>query len=100
MPFAGATGLGGQPKNDKLKIAMTLNNNGQAITLKKDLAAAGYGDLAKAKAAIGGGEGQTFAMTFPGGTHDAWLRYWLLAMDIAMDTPKSSRFRRHKWSRT
>ncbi|MGH2907656.1 MAG: CmpA/NrtA family ABC transporter substrate-binding protein [Solirubrobacterales bacterium] len=88
MPFAGATGLGGQPKNDKLKIAMTLSNNGQAITLKKNLAAAGYGDLEKAKAAIGGGNGQTFAMTFPGGTHDAWLRYWLLAMDISMDTPK------------
>lgn len=88
LPFAGATGLGGQPKNDKLKIAMTLNNNGQAITLKKDLAAAGYGDLTKAKAALGGGAGQTFAMTFPGGTHDAWLRYWLLAMGISMDAAK------------
>lgn len=88
MPLAGATGIGGQAPNDKLKIAMTLNNNGQAITLKNDLSAAGYGNLDKAKAAIGGGEGQTFAMTFPGGTHDAWLRYWLLAMGISMDTPK------------
>lgn len=88
MPLAGAAGLGGQPANDKLKIAMTLNNNGQAITLKEDLAAAGYGDLAKAKAAINGGKGQTFAMTFPGGTHDAWLRYWLLAMGVSMDAAK------------
>lgn len=88
MPLAGATGLGGQKPNDKLKIAMTLNNNGQAITLKDNLSAAGYGNLDKAKAAIGGGEGQTFAMTFPGGTHDAWLRYWLLAMGVSMDTPK------------
>lgn len=88
MPLAGAAGLGGQPANDKLKIAMTLNNNGQAITLKDDLKAAGYGDLNKAKAAIGGGKGQTFAMTFPGGTHDAWLRYWLLAMGVSMDTAK------------
>lgn len=88
LPLAGAAGLGGQTPNDKLKIAMTLNNNGQAITLKNDLSAAGYGDLDKAKAAINGGNGQTFAMTFPGGTHDAWLRYWLLAMGISMETAK------------
>ena len=24
-------------------------------------------------------------MTFPGGTHDLWLRYWLLAGGIAFD---------------
>ncbi|MBJ7354310.1 MAG: ABC transporter substrate-binding protein [Thermoleophilaceae bacterium] len=88
LPLAGAAGLGGQPANDKLKIAMTLSNNGQAITLKDDLSAAGYGDLNKAKAAINGGKGQTFAMTFPGGTHDAWLRYWLLAMGVSMDAAK------------
>lgn len=88
MPLALASGVGGQKPNDNLKIAMTLNNNGQAITLKNDLSAAGYGNLDKAKAAIGGGKGQTFAMTFPGGTHDAWLRYWLLAMGVSMDTPK------------
>ncbi|MFY9488464.1 MAG: CmpA/NrtA family ABC transporter substrate-binding protein [Solirubrobacterales bacterium] len=90
MPFAVATGVGteGKTGSKKLKIAMTLNNNGQAITLKKDFASAGYGDLEKAKTAIGGGNGQTFAMTYPGGTHDAWLRYWLLAMGIDMKTPK------------
>lgn len=90
MPLALATGVGNDGKNgsDKLKIAMTLNNNGQAITLKKDFASAGYDDLDAAKAAIGGGKGQTFAMTFPGGTHDAWLRYWLLAMDIDLAIPK------------
>lgn len=90
MPLAVASGVGNDGKggSDKLKIAMTLNNNGQGLTLKKDFASAGYGDLDKAKAAIGGGKGQTFAMTFPGGTHDAWLRYWLLAMGIDMSTPK------------
>lgn len=90
MPLAVASGAANDGKggSDKLKIAMTLNNNGQAITLKKDYAAAGYADLEKANAAIDGGKGQTFAMTFPGGTHDAWLRYWLLAMGVSMGTPK------------
>ena len=76
MPFSLATGLGGQGTG--LKIAMVLNNNGQAITLNKDFASVGYGDLAKAKAALESKE-PTLAMTFPGGTHDTWLRYWLKA---------------------
>src|SRR5689334_12943164 len=42
MPLSVAAGLGGSGSTD-LKIAMILNNNGQAITLKKDLAKAGYG---------------------------------------------------------
>ncbi len=90
MPFAVAAGVGknGVGGSDALKIAMILNNNGQAITLEKGLAAAGYGDLAKVKAALGGGKGKTLAMTFPGGTHDVWLRYWLLAAGIPMDAAK------------
>ncbi|MBJ7347359.1 MAG: ABC transporter substrate-binding protein [Thermoleophilaceae bacterium] len=88
MPFSVATGIGGKAGTKKLKVAMTLNDNGQGITLKKEYAAGGYGDLEKTKAALNGGQGKTFAMTFPGGTHDAWLRYWLLAMGIDMKTPK------------
>ena len=76
MPFSLATGVGGQ--GTALKIAMVLNNNGQAITLNKDFASVGYGDLEKAKAALESKE-PTLAMTFPGGTHDTWLRYWLKA---------------------
>jgi nitrate/nitrite transport system substrate-binding protein len=57
---------------------MVLNNNGQAITLKKDLTGAGYADLAAAKGVIEAAP-RTMAMTFPGGTHDTWLRYWLKA---------------------
>jgi nitrate/nitrite transport system substrate-binding protein len=87
MPFSVATGIGGKGSK-ALKIAMMLNNNGQAITLKKDLKAAGYGDLAAAKAALKGGKGHTFAMTFPGGTHDVWLRYWLKAQGIDLSVPK------------
>ncbi len=33
-----------RPGNTALKIAMVLNNNGQAITLNKDFASAGYGE--------------------------------------------------------
>ncbi|HUP68479.1 MAG TPA: CmpA/NrtA family ABC transporter substrate-binding protein [Acidimicrobiales bacterium] len=76
MPLSLATGIGGS--GTALKIAMVLNNNGQAITLNKGFASVGYGDLEKAKAALESKE-PTLAMTFPGGTHDTWLRYWLKA---------------------
>jgi nitrate/nitrite transport system substrate-binding protein len=88
LPFALATGIDGFARTNKLKVAMMLDQNGQAITLKHDWAAAGYDDLKQAKLVMNGGRGQTFAMTFPGGTHDTWLRYWLLAMGIDMSTPK------------
>jgi nitrate/nitrite transport system substrate-binding protein len=78
MPFSVATGISG--KGTDLKVAMVLNNNGQAITLQDKLKAAGYGDIAAAKAALKGGKGLTCAMTYPGGTHDVWLRYWLKAV--------------------
>ena len=76
MPFSVASGVSGSGTG--LKIAMILNNNGQAITLNKQLASAGYGGLAEAKAMLDKRE-PTLAMTYPGGTHDLWLRYWLRA---------------------
>jgi nitrate/nitrite transport system substrate-binding protein len=85
MPFSVATGIGGTGGTD-LKIAMMLNNNGQAITLHSDFAEAGYGDLAKAKALLASAEAPELAMTFPGGTHDLWLRYWLAACGIDAST--------------
>jgi len=51
------------------------------ITLKKDYAAAGYGSLAKARKVLEA-KTPTMAMTFPGGTHDLWLRYWLRAAGV------------------
>jgi nitrate/nitrite transport system substrate-binding protein len=81
MPLSVATNIGGQGSK-ALKIAMVLNNNGQAITLANDLADAGYGDLAKAKAAFEKKGAASLGMTFPGGTHDTWLRYWLKAAKI------------------
>ena len=76
MPFSVASGVSGSGTG--LKIAMILNNNGQAITLNKQLAAAGYGDLEAAREVLERRE-PTLAMTYPGGTHDLWLRYWLRA---------------------
>jgi nitrate/nitrite transport system substrate-binding protein len=80
MPFSVATGIGGNGERD-MRIAMMLSQNGQAITLSNEhFGGVGYDDLPGAKAAIEAMSQPTMAMTFPGGTHDLWLEYWLLAM--------------------
>ena len=78
-------GIGG-PKKD-MAVLMTLNNNGQAITLSKKLADKGAVDgasLAKLMATEkrAPGEERTFAQTFPTGTHAMWLYYWLASVGI------------------
>jgi nitrate/nitrite transport system substrate-binding protein len=78
MPFSVATKVGGNGSTD-LKIAMMLNQNGQAITLARDFKEVGYSDLAGAKEFLESKDTPSLAMTFPGGTHDMWLRYWLAA---------------------
>jgi len=85
LPLSVATGVGGDNRRD-IFVAMMLNNNGQAITLANSLSDAGYGDPAQAAAAIEAAGGANLAMTFPGGTHDLWLRYWLLAAGIPLDS--------------
>ncbi|MDP1821152.1 MAG: CmpA/NrtA family ABC transporter substrate-binding protein [Acidimicrobiales bacterium] len=86
LPLSVATGIGGDGRRD-IFVAMMLNNNGQAITLANSLADAGYGDPEQAGEAIKAAGGSTnLAMTFPGGTHDLWLRYWLLAAGIPFDS--------------
>ncbi len=70
------------PKKD-MAVLMTLNQNGQAITLSKKLADKGAIDgpgLAKLMAAEK--REYTFAQTFPTGTHAMWLYYWLAANGI------------------
>jgi nitrate/nitrite transport system substrate-binding protein len=83
MPFSVYTGVGGQAGKE-MYVTMMLNNNGQAITLASDGFAGKvkYGETASVKPAVDALKGKkevTFAMTFPGGTHDLWLRYWLAA---------------------
>ena len=85
MPFSVYTGIGGKAGSE-MKIAMILNNNGQAITLSKDFCGlVGFRDLKKVAGAIKAVKARkevTFAMTFPGGTHDIWLRNWLAACGV------------------
>ena len=85
MPFSVYTGVGGKAGSE-MRIAMTLNNNGQAITLSKDFCGmVGYNDVKKVASAVKQLQAKkevTFAMTFPGGTHDIWLRNWLAAAGV------------------
>jgi len=74
-------GIGG-PKKD-MAVLMTLNNNGQAITLSKKLADKGAVDgPSLAKLMASDKREYTFAQTFPTGTHAMWLYYWLAASGI------------------
>jgi nitrate/nitrite transport system substrate-binding protein len=81
MPMSLASGIGGTGERD-LRIAMMLNNNGQAITLASDFADAGYADLEAAGEILQSRGAPSLAMTFPGGTHDLWLRYWIQACGV------------------
>ena len=70
------------PKKD-MAVLMTLNNNGQAITLSKKLADKGAVDAASlAKVMAGDKREYTFAQTFPTGTHAMWLYYWMASAGI------------------
>ena len=74
-------GIGGQRKD--MAVLMGLNNNGQAITLSKQLAGKGAVDgQSLAKLMRTEKREFTFAQTFPTGTHAMWLYYWLAANGI------------------
>jgi nitrate/nitrite transport system substrate-binding protein len=74
-------GVGG-PKKD-MSVLMTINNNGQAITLSSQLREKGVTDGASlAKLVAKEKREYTFAQTFPTGTHAMWLYYWLAANGI------------------
>lgn len=85
MPFSVYTGVGGAASSE-MHVAMILSNNGQAITLAKDFCpTVGFREVSKVKATVEAMKAKktvTFAMTFPGGTHDLWLRYWLAAAGV------------------
>ncbi|BAO28809.1 twin-arginine translocation pathway signal [Sulfuritalea hydrogenivorans sk43H] len=74
-------GIGG-PKKD-MSVLMSLNHNGQAITLSNKLKDAGVTDGASlAKKVLSKDREYIFAQTFPTGTHAMWLYYWLAAQGI------------------
>jgi nitrate/nitrite transport system substrate-binding protein len=81
MAYGTQMGIGG-PQRD-MNVLMTLNNNGQAITLSKKLADKGAVDLpGLAKLMRNEKREYTFAQTFPTGTHAMWLYYWLASGGI------------------
>ncbi len=91
MPYLMATGKVTQNNQPvPMYIAARLNTNCQGISVAKE-----YADLkisanaaplkeafAKKRAS---GKDVKAAMTFPGGTHDLWIRYWLAAGGIDPD---------------
>lgn len=88
MPIASTMGLGGSAKKPMV-FPWILNRNGQAISLKAELAGKVKDDPKALKPFVdkakGIGEPLTFAMTFPPGTHAMWMRYYLAAGGIHPD---------------
>ncbi|MDO8441288.1 MAG: CmpA/NrtA family ABC transporter substrate-binding protein [Polaromonas sp.] len=74
-------GVGGAKKD--MAILMSLNHNGQAITLSKKIADAGGKDgAALARLMQTDKREYSFAQTFPTGTHAMWLYYWLATYGV------------------
>ena len=81
MMYGAQLGLAGPQKD--MAVLMGLNQNGQAITLSKQLREAGVTNGAQLAAHLKqGGKPLTFAQTFPTGTHAMWLYYWLGSLGI------------------
>ncbi|MBA3042530.1 MAG: ABC transporter substrate-binding protein [Alphaproteobacteria bacterium] len=78
-----------------MSIVARLNLDSQGISVAKEYAGTGVGlDASKLKEAFAAkkaaGNEIKAAMTFPGGTHDLWLRYWLAAGGIDPDKDVST----------
>ena len=74
-------GIGGQQKD--MSVLMSLNHNGQSITLASQLKDKGVTDGHSLKRLLDNeNRDYTFAQTFPTGTHAMWLNYWLAANGI------------------
>jgi nitrate/nitrite transport system substrate-binding protein len=74
-------GVGG-PKKD-MAITMTINRNGQGLSLSKKLAEKGaVSGASLAKLMATEKREYTFAQTFPTGTHAMWLYYWLATYGV------------------
>lgn len=74
-------GIGGLQKD--MAVLMTINNNGQGISLARQLKDKGVTDgPSLAKLIRTQPREYTFAHTFPTGTHAMWLYYWLASNGI------------------
>lgn len=91
MPYlisAGKVTQNSQPV--PIYVLARLNLDGQCISVAKEYAGLKVGTDAKPfRTALmekkAGGKPVKAAMTFPGGTHDLWIRYWLAAGGIDPD---------------
>ncbi|MCY7332232.1 MAG: ABC transporter substrate-binding protein [Pseudanabaena sp. CAN_BIN31] len=87
IPYLISEGKVTNGKKVPMYILARLNTNGQGISLSNDFKEAKIGlksdslkeTFAKLKA---GGKDVKCAVTFPGGTHDLWMRYWLAANGV------------------
>jgi nitrate/nitrite transport system substrate-binding protein len=92
MAYGLTTGAITQDKQPvPMKILARLNVDGQAISISKAFADLKVGlDASPLKAAFAKkkaeGAAARIAVTFPGGTHDLWMRYWLAAGGIDPNT--------------
>ncbi|MCY7366893.1 MAG: ABC transporter substrate-binding protein [Chamaesiphon sp.] len=83
MPYFMTMGMTKTKQPVPMYILARLNTNGQAISLSntyKDAKVGLKGDGLKtaiAKAKSSGKKDMVVAITYPGGTHDLWMRYWL-----------------------
>jgi nitrate/nitrite transport system substrate-binding protein len=81
MMYGAQLGIGGPQKD--MNVLMTLNHNGQAITLANQLSEKGVKDGPTLKRMLDNeNRDYTFAQTFPTGTHAMWLYYWLATYGI------------------
>jgi nitrate/nitrite transport system substrate-binding protein len=88
MPYFMTMGMTKTKQPVPMYLLARLNTNGQAISIAnayKDSKVQLKGDGLKgaiAKAKSSGKADVKVAITFPGGTHDLWMRYWLAANGV------------------
>ena len=74
-------GVGGPQR--EMAVLMTLNRNGQGLSLTRQLAERGAISLESLAALVRREPGDyVFAQTFPTGTHAMWLYYWLASAGL------------------
>jgi nitrate/nitrite transport system substrate-binding protein len=91
MPYALSSGkITGGSAAVPMYILARLNTDGQGISISSEYASLNLqakADALKAKVEEKkSGKKFTCAVTFPGGTHDLWMRYWLAANGINPET--------------
>lgn len=80
MAYQMSLGIGTKSGPVPMNILARLNLNAQAISAEMSLGGMNVRNASKLV-----GTRQKLAMTFPGGTHDLWIRYWLAGNGLDPD---------------